>query len=97
MYRTQLTGFLLVLLTLVSASAMGAETGAQAAGQELKTSGAENEAPDKPRVPRFSIEGDLAGELSVMTTRYEDTFAAIGNQNSLGYLELVKANPGVDP
>ncbi|MDI9243696.1 L,D-transpeptidase family protein [Marinobacter sp. CHS3-4] len=52
---------------------------------------------EKPRVPVFSIEGDLAGQLGVMTTRYEDTFAAIGNQNSLGYLELVKANPQVDP
>jgi len=50
-----------------------------------------------PFVPVFPIEGDLAGRLSVMTTRYEDTFAAIGNQNSLGYLELVKANPAVDP
>lgn len=35
--------------------------------------------------------------MSVISTRYEDTFAAIGNRDSLGYLELVKANPGVDP
>src|SRR5690606_8416453 len=45
----------------------------------------------------FTVQGDLAGTLSVFTTRYEDTFAAIGNSLSLGYLELVKANPGVDP
>ena len=37
MYRTQLTGFLLVLLALVSANVVGAETEAQAAGQELTT------------------------------------------------------------
>lgn len=43
------------------------------------------------------ITGDLAGSLAVVTTRYEDTFAALGNDHSLGYLELVKANPGVDP
>lgn len=54
-------------------------------------------ADKNPRVPVFSVDGDLAGRLSVMTTHYEDTFAAIGNRNSLGYLELVKANPLVDP
>ncbi len=51
----------------------------------------------KPRVPSWQIHDDLAGELSVMKTQYEDTFAGIGNLRSLGYLELVKANPGVDP
>ncbi|WP_404366488.1 L,D-transpeptidase family protein [Marinobacter sp.] len=50
-----------------------------------------------PRVPRWSLRGDVVGELSVMRTRYEDTFAGIGNEKSLGYLELVKANPGIDP
>ncbi|MEX2475527.1 L,D-transpeptidase family protein [Marinobacter sp.] len=54
--------------------------------------------PDRePRVPTFAINEDVAGRLTVLTTRYEDTFAAIGNDLSLGYLELVKANPGVDP
>ncbi|MGO1499700.1 MAG: L,D-transpeptidase family protein [Marinobacter sp.] len=54
--------------------------------------------PDRsPRVPTLKINGDLAGRLGVFTTRYEDTFAAVGNQLALGYLELVKANPGVDP
>lgn len=57
-----------------------------------------NEAPDRsPRVPTLKIDGDLAGRLGVFTTRYEDTFAEVGNQLALGYLELVKANPGVDP
>lgn len=50
-----------------------------------------------PRVPTFTIHGDLAGHLETFTTRYEDTFAALGNRLALGYLELVKANPGVDP
>lgn len=50
-----------------------------------------------PRVPSFVIQGDLAGRLETFTTRYEDTFAEIGNRLALGYLELVKANPGVDP
>ncbi|MDY6841092.1 MAG: L,D-transpeptidase family protein [Pseudomonadota bacterium] len=56
------------------------------------------EEPDRrPRVPTFSVRGDLAGELGVFETRYEDTFADIGNRLAMGYLELVKANPGVDP
>ncbi|MEX0603304.1 MAG: L,D-transpeptidase family protein [Marinobacter sp.] len=50
-----------------------------------------------PRVPSWQVDGDLVGKLSVVKTAYEDTFAGIGNQRSLGYLELVKANPGVDP
>ena len=54
--------------------------------------------PDRsPRVPTFRVNGDLAGQLGVFTTRYEDTFAEVGSQLAMGYLELVKANPGVDP
>jgi L,D-transpeptidase ErfK/SrfK len=45
----------------------------------------------------LSIKGDLAGDMGTTTTAYEDTFADIGNRNSIGYLELVHANPGVDP
>lgn len=83
MLGAMLAGFLLPVTGVL------AEENAKPATEE------ENER--KSRVPTFHMEGDLAGELSVMTTQYEDTFAAIGNQNSLGYLELVKANPGVDP
>ena len=64
----------------------------QAAGAEPETK------PDRsPRVPTFPVKGDLAGELQVFTTSYEDTFAGIGNEQAMGYLELVKANPGIDP
>lgn len=55
------------------------------------------DADKAPRVATYSIKGDLAGQLSVLETRYEDTFAGIGITEALGYLELVKANPGVDP
>lgn len=59
---------------------------------------ASGQATDRsPRVPTFEIKGDLAGRLDVFTTRYEDTFAEVGSQLAMGYLELVKANPGVDP
>src|SRR5690606_29707786 len=40
---------------------------------------------------------DLVGESQVIKAKYEDTFAALGEQYDLGYLELVAANPGVDP
>lgn len=65
-------------------------------------SGAEDSSPITPedsrsRSPVWVLEGDLAGKLQMVTTRYEDTFAEIGTQRSLGYLELVKANPDVDP
>ncbi|WP_407316159.1 L,D-transpeptidase family protein [Pseudomonas sp. nanlin1] len=40
---------------------------------------------------------DIIGEVRVITAKYEDTFADIGTANDLGYLEMVAANPGVDP
>ena len=40
---------------------------------------------------------DLVGEIRVIKAKYEDTFAALGEDYDLGYLELVAANPGVDP
>ncbi len=51
----------------------------------------------RARSPVWALNDDVAGKLQVVTARYEDTFAEIGHQRSLGYLELVKANPGVDP
>jgi L,D-transpeptidase ErfK/SrfK len=58
---------------------------------------ASEEADHSPRVPTYRLRGDVAGELGSLTTHYEDTFAAIGSRIAMGYLELVKANPGVDP
>lgn len=40
---------------------------------------------------------DVVGEVQVIKARYEDTFADIGKAYDLGYLEMVAANPGVDP
>ena len=40
---------------------------------------------------------DIVGEVRVVTAKYEDTFADLGVANDLGYLEMVVANPGVDP
>lgn len=40
---------------------------------------------------------DIVGQVQVIKAKYEDTFAALAEQYDLGYLELVAANPGVDP
>lgn len=40
---------------------------------------------------------DVVGQLQVIKAKYEDTFASIGERYELGYLEMVAANPGVDP
>lgn len=40
---------------------------------------------------------DVVGEVQVIKAKYEDTFADIGTANDFGYLEMVAANPGVDP
>ncbi|MBM7059407.1 L,D-transpeptidase family protein [Pseudomonas sp. UL073] len=40
---------------------------------------------------------DVVGQVQVIKAKYEDTFADIGVANDLGYLEMVAANPGVDP
>ncbi|MBR9870334.1 MAG: L,D-transpeptidase family protein [Gammaproteobacteria bacterium] len=87
---------LLLSLALWAPTLAAAETGqASPAGTSKDASDAK---PDRsPRVPTFSLNGDLAGDLQVFTTAYEDTFAGIGNELALGYLELVKANPGIDP
>ncbi|WP_447591657.1 L,D-transpeptidase family protein [Aquipseudomonas campi] len=40
---------------------------------------------------------DIVGQVQVIKAKYEDTFADIGTANDLGYLEMVAANPGIDP
>lgn len=39
---------------------------------------------------------DLIGRMQVIKAKYEDTFADLGDTYSLGYSQLVAANPGVD-
>lgn len=40
---------------------------------------------------------DVVGQVQTIKAKYEDTFADIGTANDLGYLEMIAANPGVDP
>ena len=41
--------------------------------------------------------GDLIGELQVTRATREDTFVDLARRFNVGYEELVRANPGVDP
>ena len=41
--------------------------------------------------------GGIFGEPRSVTTRYEDTLLEIARANSLGYEEITRVNPGVDP
>lgn len=40
---------------------------------------------------------DLVGVTSTIRSRYEDTLVQIARDNDLGYAEIIRANPGVDP
>ncbi len=41
--------------------------------------------------------GDVVGEVQRVQAYYEDTFSDLARRFNLGYEELVRANPGVDP
>ncbi|MFC4257507.1 L,D-transpeptidase family protein [Marinobacter lacisalsi] len=94
-----------LLMWVCSGLVMAGDAAAPQAGEASPAEGqadagqtnGENSRPNRTGAPVWVLEGDLAGKLQTMTTRHEDTFAEIGNQRSLGFLELVKANPGVDP
>ena len=40
---------------------------------------------------------DVVGAVSTITARYEDTLVDIARRHGLGYYDMVRANPGVDP
>lgn len=47
--------------------------------------------------PLIAPEQTLVGSVYQVAARYEDTFAALGDEHGFGQLELIAANPGVDP
>lgn len=51
------------------------------------------------RAATYTIDGadTVLGEVQTVTTRYEDTLLDLGRRYSVGYEEIVAANPGVDP
>lgn len=54
-------------------------------------------APAVSRTMPVWKDSGLVGAINRVHANYEDTFASIGDRESLGYLELVHANPDVDP
>jgi L,D-transpeptidase ErfK/SrfK len=59
-------------------------------------------APELPlaeAMHRFVVapDQDVVGQLQVTLSRDEDTFADIARRFNVGYTELLRANPGVDP
>jgi L,D-transpeptidase ErfK/SrfK len=63
-------------------------------------------APEPPPLPlpvathRFTLSGpddDLVGQVQLTTTSKEDTLPDIARRFNVGYEEIVRANPGVDP
>ena len=40
---------------------------------------------------------DVVGAVATITARYEDTLVDIARRHGLGYYDMVRANPGVDP
>jgi L,D-transpeptidase ErfK/SrfK len=63
------------------------------------------QAAPRPELPlgeathRFFVapDQDVVGRLQVTVATHEDTFADIARRFNVGYTELVRANPGVDP
>jgi L,D-transpeptidase ErfK/SrfK len=54
-------------------------------------------APALASVYELSEEGAVFGEALHLQTRYEDTLIEIARRYSLGYEEITRVNPGVDP
>ena len=57
------------------------------------------EAPLAEATHRFLVEpgSDVVGEVQVTVSRHEDTLPDIARRFNVGYEEIVRANPGVDP
>jgi L,D-transpeptidase ErfK/SrfK len=72
------------------------------ASQEPEAQAAAAKGTDLPlgeATHRFFLEPDqdVVGEVQVTIARHEDTFADIARRFNVGYTELLRANPGVDP
>lgn len=48
-------------------------------------------------VPAYAYDLPYVGDQQVIKAAYEDTFVHLARDYNLGYVELVAANPGVDP
>jgi L,D-transpeptidase ErfK/SrfK len=47
--------------------------------------------------PLPGLQDAVVGETLTVTAKYEDTLGELGRRHGIGYEEIVRANPGVDP
>ncbi len=50
-----------------------------------------------PGVAKAQLNGDMLGRMYTYTTHYDDTLLDVGRAARLGSIEVMSANPGVDP
>jgi L,D-transpeptidase ErfK/SrfK len=95
---TRLSGAALLCAALVSCSLMGE-------GWQKHSKPAPPPVPEAPAVPppvpthHFTLEPgqDIVGLVQLTTATKDDTLTDIARRFNLGYEEIVRANPGVDP
>ncbi len=91
-------GLLVGLLALLSAcTTVGTRETAAPAIPELRLPLDEPYSLSTHRFEIESPESDLVGELRVTRVGHEDTFTDLARRFNVGYEELVRANPGIDP
>ena len=95
-------GLLLVTLAVAAAGCTPFESLWRKPRTAEKPAAAVPAAPELPLAEathRFIVpaDEDVVGRLQVTLSRKEDTFADIARRFNVGYAELVRANPGIDP
>lgn len=90
---------LLLGSAMVLAATVPALTGAQAADDKitLQASAAGGEPAEQLPPPAARVNGDIYGELHKTVTWKTDSLLDIARAEDIGLIELMAANPGVDP
>lgn len=91
----RLPPFALLPLTVVLTACLPADLGLRA--DRFLADRTQRYAPIDSRVFRLEPDGNVVGQVQVVTARAEDTFADIARRYDLGFDELVQANRTVDP
>ncbi len=68
--------------------------------QSIAIKAAKTEKPDAPKsagVEEAKPTLTHIGEVEIIRSKFEDTLLELGREHNLGYVEMVAANPGVDP
>ncbi|MFD0390451.1 hypothetical protein ACFQ4K_25745 [Tistrella bauzanensis] len=89
--RTSLIGATLIGLAVTAALPAWAQTATATAGATVGAA-TRSTTPQKADGPRGVI-----GQMQTMITRHEDTLVDLARTLNVGYVELLTANPGVEP